>query len=84
VKPVGVSKKFRLLDVADSSHGPYTIGVASTHAAQVPAFDNISDDSSPDVHKTASSKKTVEKHASPPPSVYGESLHFSLACCHGP
>jgi hypothetical protein len=50
-KPVGVTKKFRLLDAADSSHAPTppATGATTTHAAQVPTLDNLSDDSSPDV-----------------------------------
>jgi hypothetical protein len=79
VKPVGVSEKFCLLDVATPSHGFHVAGVTVAHAAQVPAFDYLSDDSSPDVHKTPSPAKTVEKCASPPPSVFGEFLRFSFA-----
>jgi hypothetical protein len=48
-KPVGVSKKFHLLDAVGSSHGPHAMGVATTHAARVVAFNNLSDDSSLDV-----------------------------------
>jgi hypothetical protein len=38
-------------------------------ASQVPAFDNLSDDSSLDVHEIPSPKRVGGKHASPPPSV---------------
>jgi hypothetical protein len=73
-KHVGVSKKFRLLDVAASSHGLHAVGIAATHVARVLAFDNLSD-----VHKTPSSAKTVEKCVSPLPSVSSEFLCFSFA-----
>jgi hypothetical protein len=57
-KPVGVFKNFHLLDVVvASSHGLRAMGVAVTHAAQVPAFDNIGDASSPDVRKTPSPER---------------------------
>jgi hypothetical protein len=49
-----------------------------TPIARVPAFDNLSDDSSPDAHETPSTGKTMEKHASPLPSTSGESLCFSF------
>jgi hypothetical protein len=78
-KPVGVSKKFCLLDIAGSSHGPHTTDITTTHAAQVPTFDNLSNDSSLDVHRTPSHVWMIERHASPPPSVSGEFLCFSLA-----
>jgi hypothetical protein len=52
-KPIGVSKKFRLLDVVPSSHARAT-GATATHTPRVPAFDNLSDVSSPDVRKTPS------------------------------
>jgi hypothetical protein len=48
------------------------------HAARVLTFNNHGDDSSSDVHRTHSLEKTIEKHASPPPSVSGEFLHFSF------
>jgi hypothetical protein len=79
VKSVGVSKKFHLLDVAVSSHGPHIAGTTATHTARVLAFHNLGDDSSPDVRKTPSPKNTVEKHASPLPLVSGEFLRFSFA-----
>jgi hypothetical protein len=55
------------------------VGIASTRTARVPTFNNLSDDSLLDVCKTPSPEKMVEKHASPPPSVSGEILHFSFA-----
>jgi hypothetical protein len=73
-KPIEVSKKFHLLDVADSSHGLHAAGIAATHAAQVLAFDNLDDDSLPDVRKTPSPAKMVEKRVSLPPSVYDNYL----------
>jgi hypothetical protein len=64
-KPVGVSKNFFLLDVPTPSHGPREEGLAMTHAvelaAHVAAFDNLGDDSSPDVHWAPSPKGTREK-----------------------
>jgi hypothetical protein len=77
-KPVGVSKKFHLLDVVASSHELHAMGITTTRTTQVPAFDNLGDDSSPDVRKTPSPAKTVEKHASPPPSVSSKFLGFSF------
>jgi hypothetical protein len=43
------------------------------------AFDNLSDDLSPDVCKTHSPAKKVEKRASLPPLVSGGFLYFSFA-----
>jgi hypothetical protein len=63
-KPVGVSKKFRLLDAAASSHRLHTAGITTTHAARVRAFNNLGDDSSLDVHKTPLPAKMVEKRVS--------------------
>jgi hypothetical protein len=83
-KPVRVSKKFCLLDVAASSHGPHTVGTTSTRAARVPTFNNLSDDSLLDVCKTPSPKKMVEKHASALPSVSGEICILASLCCYGP
>jgi hypothetical protein len=74
-----MSKKILLLDVAASSHGLRAVGVSASHAARVPHFDNLGDDLSPDVQKTPSPTKTVEKRASPPPSVSGDFLRFSFA-----
>jgi hypothetical protein len=79
VKPVGVSKKFRLLDVVASSHELHATDVATTHTARVPTFDNLSDDSLPDVRETPLSEKMIEKRTSPPPSISGEFLCFSFA-----
>jgi hypothetical protein len=48
------------------------VGLTMTHVeftAQVLSFDNLSDDSSPNVRKIPSSKIVGEKRASPPPSV---------------
>jgi hypothetical protein len=76
-KPLGVSKKFHLLDVAALSQVRAT-GVVTTHTAQVPAFNNLNDDSSPDVREAPSPGATMEKVASQPPSAYGEFLRFSF------
>jgi hypothetical protein len=73
-KPIKVSKKFHLLDVTTSFHGLHAVGVAVTHAARVPAFDNLGDDSLPDVRKTPSPAKMVEKRVSLPPSVHDNYL----------
>jgi hypothetical protein len=55
-KPIGVSKFFCLLDAPSSSHGPHDEALAMTKvgecAARVVAFDNLGDDSSPNVHET--------------------------------
>jgi hypothetical protein len=77
-KPIEVSKMFRLLDVAASSHFR-TVGTAMTHTARVSTFYNLSYDSSPDVHEAPSQEKTMEKLLSLPPSMSGEFLRFSFA-----
>jgi hypothetical protein len=71
VKPLRVSKKIHMLDVAALSQARAT-GTMTTCAARVPAFDNLGDDSSLDVHEAPSSKTTMEKHASPPPLASSE------------
>jgi hypothetical protein len=76
-KPIRASNKFRLLDVAASSHAHATDAAAS-HTARVPAFDNLSEDSSLDVRKTPSPERVTEKCVSPPPSASGEFLCFSF------
>jgi hypothetical protein len=58
-----VSKKFHLLDVAASSHA-HAMGTAVTHTARVSAFNNLGDDSSPDVREAPSLGRTMEKHVS--------------------
>jgi hypothetical protein len=78
-RPIGVSKKFHLLDVAASSHGLHAVGITGTRVAQVLAFDNLGDDSSSDVHKTPSPIRTVEIRASPSPLVSRMFLCFSFA-----
>jgi hypothetical protein len=77
-KPIGVSKKFCLLDAVGSSHVPHATGIVTTRAARVPAFDNLDDDSSLDVRKTPSLVRTIERCASLPPSVSGEFLCFGF------
>jgi hypothetical protein len=76
--PVGVSKMFHLLDVAASSYGFHAVGVTVTHIARVPAFNNLSDDTSPNDHGTPPPKRTKEKHAFLLPPVSGEFLHLSF------
>jgi hypothetical protein len=75
VKPVGVSKKNCLLDVLTSSHGVHDKGPTAAYGgertARLVAFYNLGDDSSPDVRKTPSPKRTGEKHPTPPPSLSG-------------
>jgi hypothetical protein len=77
VNPIGVSKKFCLLDVAASSH-TRAAGTVATRTALVLAFNNLDDDSSPDVHVPPSPGKTMEQPGSPPPSVSSEFLRFSF------
>jgi hypothetical protein len=48
-------------------------------AAHVMAFENLSDDSSPDVPKTLSPKRTGEKRPTPPPSLSGWFLRCIFA-----
>jgi hypothetical protein len=77
-----VCKKFCLLDVAALSPGLHVVSLGMTRVeltAQVPAFDNLNDDSSPDVQETPSPKKDGGKRASSPPSTPGEFLCFSFA-----
>jgi hypothetical protein len=62
VKPVEVSKKFCLLDVAASSQA-HTAGATMNCTARVPTFDNLGDDSSLDVHEAPSPGTTMEKPA---------------------
>jgi hypothetical protein len=62
---LGYLKTFFLLDVPTPSLGPREEGLAMTHdvelAARVVAFDNLGDDSSPNVHRAPSPKGTREK-----------------------
>jgi hypothetical protein len=78
VKPLRVSKRFHLLDVA-ASFQAHAIGIATTRTAQVLAFDNPGDDSSSDVREAPSPGAIMEKHASSLPSVFRKFLHFSVA-----
>jgi hypothetical protein len=77
-KPLEVFKKFRLLDVVASSQARAT-GISTTHTTQVLAFNNLDDDSSPNVLEAPSPRAAMEKHASPPPSAFGEFLRFNFA-----
>jgi hypothetical protein len=77
VKHLRVSKKFCLLDVAASSQARAT-GVVMTCTGWVPAYDNLSDDSSPDACDAPSPGATMEKYVSLLPSASSEFLHFSF------
>jgi hypothetical protein len=79
-KPVGISKKNCLLDVAVVSHGLCGVDATMTHTARVLTFDNPDDDSSPDVRKTPSPKKAGEKRTSPPPSMSGYFCMLASPC----
>jgi hypothetical protein len=70
-KSIRVSQKFCLLDVAALSHKLHIAGIATIRGARVPTFDNLGDDSLPDVHKTPSPEKVGEKCASLLPSTSG-------------
>jgi hypothetical protein len=74
-KPVGMSKKFCLLDVTAPSHGVRGVGLTVAHAgervARVAAFNNLGDDSSPDARWTPSPKRAMEKNVAPLPSMSG-------------
>jgi hypothetical protein len=69
-KPVGVSKKLCLLDAPSSSHGHRSGGAAiakgSEWTTRILAFDNLGDDSSPNVREAALPQENKE-HLSPPP-----------------
>jgi hypothetical protein len=73
--PIGVSKKFCLLDIAALSHA-HVVGATATRTTRVPALDNLSDDSSLDVHEAPSPGRMMEKPVSPPPLMIREFLHF--------
>jgi hypothetical protein len=77
VKPLGLSKKFHPLDVAALSQS-HTAVIVMTRTTQVPAFDNLSDDSSSDVREAPSQRATMDKHTSTPPSASGEFLYLSF------
>jgi hypothetical protein len=72
-KPVEVSNFFCLLDVPASSDGVHDEGPGMAYgcerAAHMMAFDNLGDDSLPDVHKIPSPKGAGEKRPAPPPSI---------------
>jgi hypothetical protein len=64
MNPVGVSKNFRLLDVAALSHAPHASSRTVVHAARVLTFDNHGGDSSPDTRTTPSPEGRNEMCAS--------------------
>jgi hypothetical protein len=68
-KLVGLSKMLHQLDVVASFHELRAAGIAVTRTTRVPAFGNLGDDSSPNVHKTPSSEWMMENHASLSPMV---------------
>jgi hypothetical protein len=75
-KPIEVSKKFCLLDVPSSSHGPrdqgrVAIKVGGECASRVVTFDNLGDDSSLDIHEASSPRETEEVPPPPPPFIPG-------------
>jgi hypothetical protein len=76
-----VPKRFCLLDVAASSH-TRVVGTTMTCTARVLAFDNLGDESSPDVREAPSPANTMVKLMFPLPSVSGELFHFSFAIFH--
>jgi hypothetical protein len=63
-KPIGVSKKFLLLDVAALPNAPHASGMTVVHVAWVVTFDNLGGDSSPDTRAIPSPKGRIEKRAS--------------------
>jgi hypothetical protein len=74
-KLVGVSKFFCLLDVPASTHeirdkGP-AVAYGGECVAHVMAFDNLGDDSLPDICRTPTPRRTGETHPAPPPSLSG-------------
>jgi hypothetical protein len=93
-KPIGVSKKIHLLDVAVLPDAPRASGVTMVHAARVATFDNLGRDLSPDTHAAPSPKGRIEKRASSlkrmtekctflSPSVSVEFLHCAFALLMG-
>jgi hypothetical protein len=77
-KVIGVSKKFCLPDASDPSHVSRNKDHAATNIAErgarVLAFNNLGDDSSPDVHGVPSPKETKEMAPPPLPFVPGRHL----------
>jgi hypothetical protein len=66
-------------NVAAASHAhAHAAGATVTRTARVLTFDNLGDDSSPDVRKTPSLERTAEKRVSLLPSVSGGFLRFSF------
>jgi hypothetical protein len=83
-KPVEVSNFFCLLDVSASSHGVHDEGpdmaYSCERAARMMAFDNLGDDSLPDVHKIPSPKGAGEKRPAPLSSISAWFLCCILPC----
>jgi hypothetical protein len=63
VKPVWLSKKIHLLDVAALPHDPHALSASVVRAARVLVFDNLGGDSSPDTRATPSLEGSIEKRA---------------------
>jgi hypothetical protein len=77
-----VSKKFYLLDLPGSSHGPHdedrVVNKVHECTARVMAFDNLGNDSSPDIQR-APSPRVTEKVPPPPPSFMpGEFVCYTI------
>jgi hypothetical protein len=64
VKPIGVSKKICLLDVAALPHGPHASSATVVCATRVSIFDNLGGDLSPDTRATPSLEGRIENRAS--------------------
>jgi hypothetical protein len=78
VKLIGVSKKCCLSDAPGPSHGSRDEGRTMTnnteHVARVAAFNNLGDDSSPDICGVPSPKETEEMAPPPLPFIPGRHL----------
>jgi hypothetical protein len=72
---VVVSKKTCLLDAPSSSHGRHDDGLAATkadeHVAHVAAFNNMGDDSSPNIRVAPLPQEIQEERLPPPPLMSG-------------
>jgi hypothetical protein len=73
-KPIRVSKIFCLSDVPDSSQNQHDeshclVQMIGERAPHVITFDNLNDDSSPDVHGTSPLGKVADVPLLPPPFI---------------
>jgi hypothetical protein len=76
-KPIGVSKKFCLSDVPGSSpsrcdESHRAVQTVAEQAPRIIYFDNLGDDSSPDLCEALPSKRVADVPLPPPPSMHGE------------